>query len=95
MMSSFTTTELLEETHAFPCPFVFKVIGKAHDSFLAQVVAVVREELGIEIDPPYKVREAVGGRHLAVTLEPMVQSAQQVIAIYRRLQVIDGLVMLF
>ncbi len=94
-MKNLPTIDLLENTHAFPCPYLFKIIGKADDGFLAQVVAVVREELLIEVDPPHSVREAVGGRHLSVTLEPIVQSAQQVVAIYRRLRVLDGLVMLF
>ena len=95
MKNSLPTVELLEKTHAFPCPYLFKIIGKADQGFSARVVAAVREELHIEVDPPYRVREAEGGRHLAVTLEPVVQSAQQVIAIYRRLCVLDGLVMLF
>jgi putative lipoic acid-binding regulatory protein len=95
MKNTLPTLDLLESTHAFPCPYLFKIIGKADQGFLARVVAVVREELLIEVDPPYRVREAVGGRHLAVTLEPVVQSAQQVIAIYRRLVGLDGLVMLF
>ena len=88
------TCELLENTHAFPCPYLFKAIGKADQAFVARVVATVREALLSEADPPYRIREAVGGRHLSVTLEPVVQSAQQVVAIYRRLRVIDGLVML-
>lgn len=95
MKSSLPTFELLERTHAFPCPYLFKIIGKADDGFVARVVAVVREELLCETDPHFSVREAVGGRHLSVTLEPVVQSAHQVIAIYRRLGVLDGLVMMF
>jgi len=94
MKSSMPVSELLEKTHAFPCPFVFKIIGKAEQGFLARVVAVVREELAEESDPPYRVREAVGGRHVAVTLEPIVQSAHQVLAIYRRLGTLEGLVMM-
>ena len=95
MKSSLPTFELLEQTHAFPCPYLFKVIGKPGHGFLARVIAVVCEELSLEADPPYRVREAVGGRHVSVTLEPVVQSAHQVLAIYRRLGVLDGLVMLF
>jgi putative lipoic acid-binding regulatory protein len=95
MTTSLPTFELLEKTHAFPCPYLIKVIGKADEGFLARIVAIVREELLLEIDPPYRVREAVGGRHLSVTLEPVVQSAQQVHAIYRRLANLDGLVMMF
>lgn len=94
-MTSLPSHELLEKTHSFPCPYEFKIIGKAEDTFLARVVAVVREELTAQDDPPHRVREAVGGRHLSVTLEPVVHSAHQILAIYRRLQVIDGLVMLF
>ena len=95
MKSSLPTLELLEKTHAFPCPYLFKIIGKADQGFAARVIAVVRTELTVEIDPTYHVREAVGGRHVSVTLEPVVQSAQQVLAIYRRLGALDGLVMLF
>jgi uncharacterized protein len=95
MISSLPTLELLEKTHSFPCPYLFKVIGKAAEVFPAQVVAVVREELRSEVDPPYHVRQAVGGRHLSVTVEPVVQSSQQVVAIYRRLRDLDGLVLLF
>jgi putative lipoic acid-binding regulatory protein len=95
MKSSLPTFDLLEKAHAFPCPYLFKIIGKADEGFLARVIAAVREELFIEVDPPYRVREAVGGRHVSVTLEPVVQSAHQVLAIYRRLGVLDGLVMMF
>jgi hypothetical protein len=95
MKSALPNLDLLDETHAFPCPFQFKVIGKTDHGFTARVVAVVREELLIGIDPPYRVRETAGGRHVSVTLEPVVQSAHQVLAIYRRLGVLDGLVMMF
>ena len=95
MKTSIPTVDLLEKAHAFPCPYLFKIIGKANEDFLARVVAVVREELTIESDPPFRVREAVGGRHISITLEPVVQSAQQVVTIYRRLGLLDGLVMMF
>jgi len=87
--------ELLESYHTFPGPYIFKVIGKADGGFMARTVAAVREELALDVDPPFKVREAKGGRHIAVTLEPHVQSAAQVLAIYRRLQAMVGLVMLW
>jgi uncharacterized protein len=58
-------------------------------------VAAVRAKLGDDADPPYRVRESAGGRHTAVTLEPVVQTARQVLAVYRRLGKIAGLVMLF
>src|SRR5262245_2234006 len=95
IVNEFTPTELLEKTHDFPCPYMFKVIGKADDGFVARVVGAVREELAGGIDPPYHLREAVGGRHVSVTLEPTVWNAEQVLAIYRRLGALSGIVMLW
>ncbi len=89
------TIALLESTHTFPGPYVFKVIGRTDLGFVARAVAAVRDELGDAEDPPYRVREAVGGRHIAVTLEPVVASARQVLAVYRRLSQLVGLVMLW
>ena len=94
MNSPLPTFELLEKTHAFPGPYLFKIIGKSDQGFLARVIAAVREELSIETEPPYRVREAVGGRHVSITLELVVQSAQQVVAIYRRLGGVEGMVMI-
>jgi putative lipoic acid-binding regulatory protein len=94
-MGDLSTIALLESTHTFPGPYVFKVIGKTDLGFVARTVAAVREELGDLEDPPYRVRESAAGRHTAVTLEPVVQTARQVLAIYRRLGKTAGLVMLW
>ncbi len=93
-MGEGASIELLENTHQFPCKFIFKAIGKAENGFVGRVVAAVREELAHEQDPPYSFRQARGGRHVAVTLEPTVQTPQQVLAVYRRIRAIAGLVML-
>ena len=87
--------ELIESYHTFPGPYTFKVIGKSEGGFMARTVAAVRDELALDIDPPFRVRESKGGRHIAVTLEPHVQSAGQVLAVYQRLRVMVGLVMLW
>jgi putative lipoic acid-binding regulatory protein len=86
---------LLENTHTFPGPYTFKVIGRAECGFVARTVAAVREELAEAVDPPYRVRSTASGRHVAVTVEPEVQTAQQVLAIYRRLRVLAGLIFLW
>lgn len=86
--------ELLEQQHHFPGPYMFKVIGRADNGFVARVVAAVRDELEGPVDPPYRVRETSGGRHVSVTLEPTVQTVHQVLAVYRRVQGMAGLVML-
>lgn len=86
--------ELLEKSHQFPGPYMFKVIGKVENGFVARVVAAVRTELAEELDPPYHFRSSTGGRHVSVTLEPVVQTAAQVLAIYHRLKQMAGLVLL-
>ena len=79
-MQNLPAIQLLESTHHFPGPYMFKVIGRAESGFVALVVAAVREELAEGIDPPFKVRSARGGRHLSITLEPTVQSAMAGVA---------------
>jgi putative lipoic acid-binding regulatory protein len=95
VMGELPTIALLESTHTFPGPYIFKVFGKTDLGFVARAVAAVREELGDTEDPPYRVREAVGGRHIAVTLEPVVPTANKVLAVYSRLRAMAGLVMLW
>jgi putative lipoic acid-binding regulatory protein len=92
-MKQMPPLELLESTHRFPCPYMFKVIGRVEQGFMARVVAAVREELGQDADPPYRFRHTAGGRHVAVTLEPVVQTGEQVLAVYRRIRQTNGLVM--
>jgi putative lipoic acid-binding regulatory protein len=92
-VSDLPAIELLESTHTFPGVYVFKVIGRTEGGFAARVVAATREALEWDEDPPFRVREAAGGRHVAVTLEPHLATADQVLAVYRRLRDTDGLVM--
>ena len=93
-MSELPPKELLDEMHSFPGPFVFKAIGRADGDFAARVVATVRSILSHEFDDPYEVRESSGGRHVAVTIEPWVESSQQVIDVFTAIRDIEGLVML-
>jgi putative lipoic acid-binding regulatory protein len=92
-MNEARSLELLEQTHQFPCSFMFKVIGRVENGFAARVVAAVREELSHRADPPFKLRHTAGGRHVSVTIQPVVMSSRQVLAVYRRIQRMEGLVM--
>jgi putative lipoic acid-binding regulatory protein len=92
-MQSVPFLELLQQTHRFPGPFTFKAIGRVGNGFAARVVAAVRDELGDAQDPPFRLRESAGGRHVSVTVEPLVQNAEEVLAVYRRIQSVEGLVM--
>jgi putative lipoic acid-binding regulatory protein len=85
---------LLEQTHQFPCRYMFKVIGRVENGFVARVVAAVRDALDAGVDPPFSVRQTAGGRHVAVTVEPTVQTGRDVLAVYRRVRTLTGLVLL-
>jgi putative lipoic acid-binding regulatory protein len=93
-MQELPCLELLESVHRFPGPYTFKVIGRSDNGFVARVVAAVRDELAHPADPPYHIRVTRGGRHISVTLEPIVQTSAQVLAVYRRIQKMAGLVLL-
>ena len=91
---SLPSIEVLEANHEFPCVYTFKVIGAADGRFTSRVVSAVRDELKLDLDPPYTFRTTKNGNHVAITLEPKCETAQQVIAIYSRLTGMDGIVML-
>jgi putative lipoic acid-binding regulatory protein len=93
-MQDLPAIELLESTHRFPCPYTFKVIGRAEGNFVGRVVQSVRSELPPDIEPPFSSRRTAGGRHVSVTIEPTLDSAPQVLDIYRSLAELEGLVLL-
>lgn len=89
------TLEILEATHSFPGKYMFKAIGFVDRGFAAKVVSAVREELSLSLDPPFRLRESASGKHVAVTLEPTIQTSAEVLQVYQRIRTIEGLVMLF
>jgi hypothetical protein len=91
-VDSLPALELLASTHEFPGPYMFKVIGRVEDGFVARVVSTVRRELDADEDPPYKLQQTASGRHVSITLEPIVQSSYQVLAVYQRLRDTAGVV---
>ena len=94
-MDNLSSVELLEQVHAFPCQFTFKIIGKTDNGFVARALAKVREQLEMEVDPPFRVRHTAGGRHVSVTIEPQVQNAWEVLGVYQAVQSLQGLVCQF
>ena len=89
------SVELLESTHLFPGVYQIKAIGRVDDEFEQRVVNVVESHLAATSDLDYSVRTTPGGRHVAVTLDISVQTAEQVRAIYAEIRDIEGLTLLF
>lgn len=93
-MSNGLTVELLESTHNFPCRYVFKVIGSGDDEFVKRVASAIRIALEASVDPPHHLRHTSSGRHVSVTLEPVVRSAQHVLTAYQLLNETEGVVLI-
>lgn len=89
------SVELLESTHSFPCEFKIKAIGSADDDFESRVVEAVSAFLPARSDLDYSVRTTPAGRHVAITLDLTVQTAEQVLAIYAELRELKGITHLF
>jgi uncharacterized protein len=89
------SVDLLESVHLFPGVYKIKAIGKADDEFETRVVEAVYSNLAARSDLDHTVRITPGGRHVAVTLDITVQSAEQVREIYADLRDVKGLTLLF
>ena len=93
-MDQLPDRELLEATHSFPGTYTFKAIGAAEDRFVGRVVSAVRRELADDVEPAFSTRSTAAGRHICVTIEPPVEDATAVLAIYASLREVDGLLLL-
>ncbi len=78
----------LNEVHAFPGPYIFKVIGANSDEFITRVVQVVINVLG-DVEPDISTRESSGGKHVSVTVSVEVPSAEGVLDVYAGFKEID------
>lgn len=94
-MNHIPSIEVLKATHDFPTHYTFKAIGKAEADFIERVVTAAKEAMGSDQDPTHYAREASGGRHVAVTLEMRLASAEQIRSVYERILGLEGLVLLF
>jgi putative lipoic acid-binding regulatory protein len=83
--------ELLEATHLFPGPYTIKAIGTTGEDFVDRIVAAARSGLVRAEDVQFSVRTTPHGRHVAVSLELQVRTAQEVLDVYAALQVVQGL----
>src|SRR5579864_5087957 len=84
------SVELLESIHFFPGVYKIKAIGRADDDFESRVIEAVCSNLAARSDLDYSVRTTPGGRHVAVTLDITVQTAEQVRAIYADIHEVKG-----
>jgi hypothetical protein len=74
---------------------MFKAVGRNENRVVGRVVGAVRSGLPRDVEPSFSTRCTQAGRHVCVTIEPVVDSAEQVLDLYARLRELEGLVMLF
>ncbi len=89
------SVDLLESTHQFPGVYRIKAIGVASDDFESRVVEAAVAELAGPSEVDYSVRTTPNGRHVALTLDISVQTAEQVRNVYARIRELEGLTLLF
>jgi uncharacterized protein len=94
-MDNRPSVELLESTHQFPGTYQIKAIGRADDDFVGRVISAACSELATPSELDHSLRVTPGGRHVALTIEITVQTAEQVRAVYARIQEVEGLTILF
>ncbi|MFB6351732.1 MAG: DUF493 domain-containing protein [Bradymonadaceae bacterium] len=89
MSSRESSIETLEETHSFPCPYQFKIIGANNEEFIAEVVQVGVNVVGSEAEPEVSTRESSGGKYVSVSMEMWVEDAETILDVYERVRTID------
>ena len=87
--------DLLEANHPFPGQYQIKAIGLVDDNFVGRVVEAATSELATRGELDHSCRITPNGRHVSLTLEMNVQSADQVRAIYAKLREVKGVTLLF
>lgn len=85
--------ELLKSTHTFPCVYTYKAIGSGPE-FESEVVRTVQNAAGLEKPPHHSRRQSSSGKHLSLTIEVHVDSAERVLAIYAAIERVEGLSLL-
>ena len=93
-MLNLPSIEFLEKTHTFPGKYLFKIIGSAERDFADRVADAVALVLPNPTDAMFTQRTSGTGRHLAVTIEVQVTSAQTVHELYKQFATLEGIVML-
>ena len=84
---------LLEATHEFPCPFSLSVITVNTDDVQAALrVAIADGAVSAVSDEAWTVQTSGGGRYASHRLLVTCRSADEVLALYARVRLVEGVV---
>lgn len=93
-MNRIPSVELLNSTHQFPCFYTFKAIGKTEADFEKALRTVVQTAIGAAALPAFSSRTTPDGKHVSVTVELRVTSAEKVVGLYEKMLGTPGIVLL-
>lgn len=79
----------LERNHNFPDDYIYKFIILNDKSKLTEIFRVFDE-----LKYSFTTRESTNGKYLSCTIQAFVMDADQVIALYRAVAKIEGVIML-
>ena len=79
----------IEMEHEFPGTYTFKVIGPNDMAFAARVRAAL-DKACPGAESAWSRRESAKGRHVSITADVVVPSADAVLAVYEQLRFVEG-----
>ncbi|MFV8751048.1 DUF493 family protein [Nannocystaceae bacterium ST9] len=81
--------ELLEAVHQFPCAYVIKAFGPAHDEFRVAIGEAARLAVGARVE--FSERVSSRGNSICITMELQAEHVGEVIETYERLHDVPSL----
>jgi uncharacterized protein len=82
-----------KEVFTFPCTYSLKVMGKSTGEFYSVVTSIIEEHVSPDAKITYSSKASNGDKYLSITATFVMESKQQMEAIYGSLQA-SGLVIM-
>lgn len=86
--------DLLKANHSFPGPYTFKVIVENRDGVLEQVNGLLEKAAGRALTGNKTARESTGGKHVSLTFDLVVMTAEEVHVIYAAMHTVPNVVLI-
>jgi putative lipoic acid-binding regulatory protein len=86
-MSTKLTEEENQALFNFPCEFPFKVMGLTHDSFKAEITAIIKKHVPSLKESAVSVKPSKNGTYTALTATFIAESREQLDNLYREVTV--------
>lgn len=84
--------ELLEAVHRFPCVYVIKAFGPAHEEFRVAIGEAARLAVGARV--VFSERVSSRGNSICITMELQAEHVDEVVETYERLHDVPNLRMI-